>query len=79
MKLSSIIYKKDRWVIHQVTSSDNGWQRMTASDNECQWVVRVTKSGTTRGNEWETTSDYEWRVITNDNKWQQMTTSGHFG
>ena len=47
-------------------SSDNEWQRMTASDNEWQGTVqRVTTSGTTSDNEWQ-------QVATNDSKWQRV-------
>ena len=59
------------------TTSDNKWQRVTAScttsDNEWQRVVQwVTTSGTKRDNEWQrvvqrmTASDNEWY-----NDWQQ--------
>ena len=57
-----IVYKKDRRVVHRVTTSgttsDNEWQRVTTSgttsDNEWQRVVqRVTMSGTTYDNDWQ--------------------------
>ena len=61
-------------------SSDNEWQRMTASDNEWQGAVqRVTTSGTTSENEWQqvTTNDSKWqqvvhRVTANGNEWQRV-------
>ena len=59
----------------------------TSSDNECQ---QVTKSGTTKDDEWQLpvqwmttngkTSDKEWqRVTVNDSEWYQMRRSGLFG
>ena len=41
---------KDRRVVHRVTASDNAWQRVKESENECynEWQ-RVTKNG----NEWQ--------------------------
>ena len=55
-------FRKDRRVVHGVTTSDNKWQR-------------VTTSGTTSDNKWQrvtsgTTSDSEWY-----NKWQEVTVS----
>ena len=56
----TIFYKKNRRVVHRVTTSDNEWyiewQRMKTSDKE--WYI-----------EWQ-------RVTTNDNKWQQVIASG---
>ena len=65
-------------MVHRVTTSENEWQRMTASDNEwySEWQ-RVTTSGTTSDNEWQrvTKSENQWqRVTTNGNEWQQVRT-----
>ena len=47
-----IVYKKDRRVVHRVTTS--GTTSGTTNDNEWQRVVqRVTMSGTTYDNDWQ--------------------------
>ena len=61
-------------MVHRVTTSDNEWQWVTASNrtsiNEWQGVET---SGTTSDSEWQrvTTSG-----TTSDNEWQRVTTSG---
>ena len=75
-RIATIVYKKtDEWYIEwqRVTTTDDGWQRMTTSGttNDSRWqqvVQRVTMSGTTSDNEWR-------RVKMNDNEEQKMTMS----
>ena len=74
-------------MVHQVTTSDNEWQRVTTSgatsDNKWQRV-------TTNDNEWKrmttsgAASDKEWqrviqRVTMSDNRWQWVTASDSSG
>ena len=55
------------------TLSDNEWQRMTMSDNDCynEWQ-RMTASDKESFNDWQRVVQ---RVAMNDNEWQRMTTS----
>ena len=64
-------------MVHQLTSNDNEWQRMTTSvtPNDNEWH-RITSSSTTNDNEWYN----QWQRVTasgtaSDNEWQWMTAS----
>ena len=68
-------------MVHQLTTSDNEWQRVTTSgttsDNEWQrGVQRVTTSGTTSDKEWQRVIQ---RVTASNNKWQWVTASDSSG
>ena len=43
-----------------VITSDNEWQRVTKSDNECQWMIASERSGT--ANENDTVHFKEWMI-----------------
>ena len=52
--------KKDRRVVHRVTTNDNEWLRV---------VQRATTSGTTSDNEWQRVATSGKRMTTRENEW----------
>ena len=69
-----IVYKKTeewyiewQWVTTSGTTSENGWQPVTANDKEwCNEWQQLVQRATTSDNEWQkmTRSDKEWYLVT---------------